>query len=289
MRRLLILVTNDDGIDAPGIRALAAAVRGRGEVVVVAPDGNRSASGHAITLTQRISVSARQVEPGIRGFAVGGTPVDAVKLALEQLLPGPPDLVLSGVNHGSNLGRDVFYSGTVSAAMEAAFMGAPAVAVSLAERGGAHMVEAAAFVAWWLDHAYRPLPRGVFYNVNLPPLGAAAPPALRVTRLGERHYLNEFQRQPPSAGRDWYVMAGMAEETREAPETDVGAIAAGFVSVTPLSIDLTAQDAQAGLATVDNLVVPADVFCMTAESPDTLSHAEYLPASTQARGRQGRR
>ncbi len=274
---MLVLVTNDDGIDAPGIRALAHAVRERGDVVVVAPDGNRSASGHAITLTQRISVSARQVEPGIRGFAVGGTPVDAVKLALEQLLPGPPDLVLSGVNHGSNLGRDVFYSGTVSAAMEAAFMGTPAVAVSLAERGGAHMAAAAAFVAWWLDHAYRPLPPGVFYNVNLPPLGAAPPPALRITRLGERHYLNEFQRQPPSAGREWYMLAGSADETREAPDTDVVAVAAGFVSVTPLSIDLTARDAQAALGPVDHLLVPADVFRMTARPGDTLSRTERRP------------
>ena len=271
---MLILVTNDDGIDAPGIRALAHAVRGHGEVVVAAPDGNRSASGHAITLTQRISVASRQVEPGIQGFAVGGTPVDAVKLALEQLLPGPPDLVLSGVNHGSNLGRDVFYSGTVSAAMEAAFMGTPAVAVSLAERGGTHMAEAAAFVAWWLEHAYRPLPPGVFYNVNLPPLGAGAPPALCITRLGERHYLNEFQRQPSSAGRDWYTMAGMADETQEAPDTDVVAVAAGFVSVTPLSIDLTAKDAQRALADVDHLLLPADVFRRAPPSRDTLSRTE---------------
>ncbi len=271
---MLILVTNDDGIDAPGIRALAHAVRSRGEVMVVAPEGNRSASGHAITLTQRISVAARPVEPGVRGFAVGGTPVDAVKLALEQLLPGPPDLVLSGVNHGSNLGRDVFYSGTVSAAMEAAFMGAPAVAVSLAERGGAHMEEAAAFVAWWLDHAYRPLPRGVFYNLNLPPLGAGPPPALRITRLGQRHYLNEFQRQPPSGGRDWYTMAGLADETGEEADTDVAAVAAGFVSVTPLSIDLTARGTEETLAPLDQLPVPAGAFRMASPTPDTLSRTE---------------
>lgn len=269
-----ILVTNDDGIEAAGIRALVHAVAARGDVVVVAPDANRSASGHSITLTRRISVAPRELEPGVAGFAIGGTPVDSVKLALEQLLPGPPDLVLSGINHGSNLGRDVFYSGTVSAAMEAAFMGVPAVAISLAERESAHMPAAARFVGWWLDHAYRPLPRGVFYNLNIPPLGAAVPPRLSLTRLGERHYLNEFRRQRRWGGRDWYVMAGSADETQEPADTDVAAVAAGLVSVTPLAIDLTAREGQRALHALDQLPVPAEVFCMERVAPDTLTRTD---------------
>lgn len=273
---MLILVTNDDGIDAPGIRALAHAVAPCGDVVVVAPDGNRSASGHSITLTRRISVLPRTIEPGVAGFAIGGTPVDAVKLALEQLLPAPPDLVLSGINHGSNLGRDVFYSGTVSAAMEAAFMGLAAVAISLAEREAVHMPTAGNFVRWWLDHAYRRLPPGVFYNVNIPSLsqGSQRPPRLRITRLGERHYLNEFQRQRPSGGRDWYVMAGTADEALEAADTDVAAVAAGLVSVTPLSIDLTAREGQRALSPLDQMAVPPDVFCMPGPAAERLTRTD---------------
>jgi len=238
---LRILVTNDDGIDAAGLQALVAVVRDRGDVVVVAPDGNRSASGHSITLTHPIGVERRWLNAGVEGFAVAGTPVDAVKLAVDQLLPVLPDLVLSGINHGANLGRDVFYSGTVSAAMEAAFLGIPAVAISVADRGQEGMPHAARFLNWWLDHGYRTPPRGVFYNVNLPgPLGPL-PTVIRITRLGERHYLNQFQRVPGSPGRDWYALAGQPEEAQEAADTDVVAVTARAISVTPLAIDLTAN------------------------------------------------
>jgi len=221
---LRILVTNDDGIDAAGLQALVAVVRDRGDVVVVAPDGNRSASGHSITLTHPIGVERRWLNAGVEGFAVAGTPVDAVKLAVDQLLPVLPDLVLSGINHGANLGRDVFYSGTVSAAMEAAFLGIPAVAISVADRGQEGMPHAARFLNWWLDHGYRTPPRGVFYNVNLPGPSGPLPTVI-----------------PGSPGRDWYALAGQPEEAQEAADTDVVAVTARAISVTPLAIDLTAN------------------------------------------------
>jgi 5'-nucleotidase len=270
---LRILVTNDDGIDAAGIGALVRAMGGKHDVVVAAPDTNRSASGHSITLGRSISVAAHTVF-GAQGFRVGGTPVDAVKLALEQLLDNPPDLVLSGINHGSNLGRDVFYSGTVSAAMEAAFMGVPAVAISLADRGDAGMPAAAAFVDWWLSHAYRPLPAGAFYNINLPPPGRRPPDSIAITRLGERHYMNEWRNEPPRAGRQWFRMAGVADDQREAPDTDVVAVASGKISITPLMIDLTASDLLASLAAGAATAVPPDAFGMAPDVPDTLTRTD---------------
>lgn len=237
-----ILVTNDDGIDAAGILALARALVSLGEVMVAAPERERSASGHSITLHKPLHAFTRDLGPNVRAWAITGTPVDCVKLAVEALLRDPPDLVVSGINNGSNLGRDVFYSGTVSAAIEALFLGIPAIAISLASPDGPGFPWAAAFVKWWLQNGYEPPPAGVLYNLNLPRLVPRLPTEVRRVKLGKRQYQNEFHRRVDPRGHEYFWLAGSASDETEEPDTDVGAVARGYVTLTPLRLEITALD-----------------------------------------------
>lgn len=231
-----ILVTNDDGIQAPGIRALAAALRALGKVTVVAPDRERSATGHAITVHSPLRVRRIADYPADEAYSLDGTPADCVKIAVEALPLDKFDLVISGINRGPNLGTDVLYSGTVSAAVEAAILGLPAIAISLADFRDAGFESAAQF-AVKIAHEWRSqdLPPDTLLNVNWP---RAEAKGVVVTTLGRRRYANTFEKRQDPSGRDYFWMGGDVDQD-ETPDTDVWAIASGYASITPIHFDLT--------------------------------------------------
>jgi 5'-nucleotidase len=238
---LIVLVTNDDGFDSPGLHALAAVARQLpgAQVYVVAPDVERSGSGHSITLRRRISVQER----GERAWALGGTPADCVRVALHALLPGRPDLVLSGANRGYNLGTDVYYSGTVSAAIEATVAGLTAVAVSQEDPGDG-LTLLGPLLPWLprllMGVARRGLPPRTLLNVNVPRREPCR--GMRVTRLGVRRYSDRLECLTDEDGRRYFWLGGGPAPTPNGPGTDVAAVEAGYVSVTPILLDLTHRD-----------------------------------------------
>lgn len=245
-QRPLILVCNDDGIDAPGILALAAAMDELGEVCVVAPIDEQSAVGHAITV--RDPVRARPWEVRLpsgtaEAYAVTGTPADCVKLAVNQLLPRRPDLVVSGINHGPNTAVNVIYSGTVSAATEGAILGIDAVAFSLCD-WEATDYEAAAMVAQRIARRVmeRGLPPGILLNVNIPDLPLDELRTVAVTRQARSRWQESFQARRDPFDRPYYWLAGEFVNLDEGDNTDLAAIEDGIVSITPLRLDLTAHD-----------------------------------------------
>lgn len=227
----VLLVTNDDGIHAAGLAALVTALDDLGEVYVVAPEREQSTCGHALTLHRPLRVD-RLPE---RRFAVNGTPSDCVNLGVLGLLPQRPVLIVSGINHGSNLGDDVTYSGTVSAAMEGTLLGVPSIAVSLVE-GGDFSTAAAVARLIATRTLVTGLPPKTLLNVNVP---AAVPRGIRTTRLGHRVYIDKIVEQTDPRGRTHYWI-GAGEPRWEAHEgTDMVAVHEGDVSVTPLHLDLT--------------------------------------------------
>ena len=237
-----ILLTNDDGITAPGILALYRALRGLGRVTVVAPDRERSATGHAITVhepLQVVEVILNGEEE--RGWAVSGTPSDCVKLALKALLPKAPDLVVSGINHGPNLGTDVLYSGTVSAAIEGILNGVPAVAFSLATFSKT-CFQGAGQVAYDIITQMRAqeLPPRTLLNVNIPPVAYSQYRGIKVTRLGFREYENIFEERKDPRGNSYYWLGGdIVDHGQDADDIDIGAVKKNYVSITPVHFDLT--------------------------------------------------
>jgi len=236
----VLLVTNDDGVHAAGLAALAAALEALGEVYVVAPDREQSACGHALTLHRPLR--ADRVRD--RWFAVNGTPSDCVNMAVLGFLPEPPVLVASGVNHGGNLGDDVTYSGTVSAAMEGTLLGVPSLAVSLAAgEDFAAAARVARLVATRM--LVEGLPRKTLLNVNVPP---GSPKGVRVTRLGHRVYLEKIVEQRDPRGRTHYWIGGGEARWEALEGTDMAAIHDGYVSVSPLHLDLTHHRAVVQLA-----------------------------------------
>ena len=227
----VILVTNDDGVHAPGLAALATALEPLGEVWVVAPEREQSACGHALTLHRPL----RPHQWGERRFAVNGTPSDCVNLSVLGFLPERPVLVASGVNHGSNLGDDVTYSGTVSAAMEGTLLGVPSIAVSQSDGGDvATAARVARLVA--MRVLVEGLPPKTLLNVNAP---AETPKGIRFTRLGHRVYTGKVTEQNDPRGRTHYWLGGGPPEWEALEGTDMGAVHEGFVAVTPLHLDLT--------------------------------------------------
>jgi 5'-nucleotidase len=228
-----ILVTNDDGIFSEGIKLLAAALQPLGEVVVVAPDREQSASGHSLTLSRPLRL--RRIEE--RWYAVDGTPTDCVSLAVQWLMKDdPPGLVVSGINFGLNLGNDVTYSGTVSATFEGSLLGIPSVAFSQEIGERFSFGRGAAFAGRLVRELLAGgLPEGLLLNVNLP---AGDIRGVRWTRLGYRRYLQTVVEKTDPRGRKYYWIAG-TPEWRAEDGTDHSAIAAGYASVTPLHLDLT--------------------------------------------------
>jgi 5'-nucleotidase len=244
MRR--ILVTNDDGHFSPGINALARALGRVGTVTVVAPQTEASAVGHALTLRRPLRLE--EVSDGV--YAVDGTPTDCVNIAIDKVLDGPPDLVVSGINKGLNIGDDVTYSGTVAGALEAALLGYPAIAVSLQSTPGSWDFEPAAAIAQALAERLlaRPLPARTFLNVNVPhgPLRG-----LRVTVQARRNHITHVDRRLDPRQKPYFWIEEAMDEWEPHDRSDRQAIADGFVSITPLQPDLTdhaALDQTAALA-----------------------------------------
>jgi 5'-nucleotidase len=239
-----LLCTNDDGILAQGIETLVLAAEPLGEVHVVAPDREQSATSHSLTLHHPL----RPVQRGERRWQVDGTPTDCVMLAVEALMPQRPDFVLSGVNHGQNMGEDVLYSGTVAAAMEGLSLGIPSIAVSFA--GGdlradtTKLAEQVDLLTKLLAHltSLPGLPPDTLLNVNLPPLAAAEVKGVRLTRLGRRVYSNSLTPMSDPWGRKIFWIGGGSAQWSGEADSDFQAILDGYVSVTPLRLDLTHFD-----------------------------------------------
>jgi 5'-nucleotidase len=231
-----ILVTNDDGIHAEGLRVLAEAVRHLGNVTIVAPDREQSATSHSLTLHRPLRI--RKVRDGI--LTVDGTPTDCVLLGVHGFLKGNPDLIVSGINHGPNMGNDVFYSGTVAAASEGAFLGIPSIAVSLATWESASFEPAGRVVRSLVPRLVKAgIPAGKCINVNIPAGPWEGIRGVRVTRLGTRVFRDVIVEKKDPRGKTYYWIGG-EEPTWEHDETsDFTAVSEGFVSVTPLSFELT--------------------------------------------------
>jgi 5'-nucleotidase len=236
---LRILVTNDDGIDAPGIRALALALRSLGQVTVAAPSGNRSGASHGVTSDRSIAVRESEDE-GIRWLSIDAMPATCVRLAVERLLPAKPDVVLSGINKGENLGTVTFYSATVGAAREAALLGLPALSVNLATADGPDYQTAAAVTAG-IIRALGPdgIARGTFLNINVPALPRERLRGIRITRQDTRAPVDHFEEMPSSDGSR--VFSPHWEHLEPAgPDTDIWAVRNGYVSVSVFGIDQSA-------------------------------------------------
>jgi 5'-nucleotidase len=231
-----ILLSNDDGYLAEGLIALANALRDHAEISVVAPDRNRSAASNSLTLEMPLRVNIAD-----NGFIkVDGTPTDCVHLAITGLLEHEPDMVFAGINHGANLGDDVLYSGTVAAATEGRFLGLPAIAISLAGNNP-HYFETAAQVAVTLLNQLikKPLPKDTILNVNVPDVAIKDLKGYQATRLGQRHKSEPVIKSNDPRGRIIYWVGPPGGEQDAGPGTDFYAISEGYVSVTPLQIDLT--------------------------------------------------
>src|SRR5215210_577207 len=245
-----VLLTNDDGISAPGLNAMRRALLELPDVEleVIAPDSNRSATGRAVTLRDPIWVEEVEFGDGTTGFATDGTPVDCVRFAQLGLIEAPPELIVSGINHGANLGDDITYSGTVAAALEGIMLGIPAIAVSLVH-GGPHFEPLAAFVARMVHELDEvPMPSGTLLNVNGPAgdvKGACA------CRLGKRVYNDEMVLTEERDGRKGYTLYGQEPSYENEPGTDFAAIADGLIAVTPIHFDLTDQAGVEELAGFD--------------------------------------
>jgi 5'-nucleotidase len=230
-----ILICNDDGFDARGIQVLERALKPLGDIIVVAPDTEQSASAHSLTVRRPIRV--KQVDD--RHYRVGGTPTDCVVLALQVILDRPPDLVVGGINHGPNMGEDVTYSGTVAVAFEGTILGVPSIAFSSLQRDVADEEAigevARRITAYALDHG---IPAGTLLNVNIPDPRMSKINGLRITKLGSRHYENFIE---PGRGplKAEYTIGGQAPVWKEDDGTDIAAVRSGYVSLTPLHLDLT--------------------------------------------------
>jgi 5'-nucleotidase len=258
-----VLLTNDDGITATGLNAMRRALLELPDVEleVIAPDSNRSATGRAVTLHDPIWVEEFEFGDGTTGFATDGTPVDCVRFAALGLIEGPPELIVSGINHGANLGDDITYSGTVAAALEGIVLGIPAIAVSQqAERGivdfragrqweSGDFERAASFVARMVEELERvPMPEGTLLNVNCP---AGEVRGARACRLGKRIYRDRLELAEEEGGRRRYRIYGEEPGYRDEDGTDFAALADGLIAVTPLHFDLTDEAGIEALAGFD--------------------------------------
>ena len=235
------LISNDDGIDARGIEVLAERMRHLGEVTIVAPDQNRSGASNSLTLDSPVRIR----EIGERSYRVTGTPSDCVHIALTGLLEKDPDIVISGINAGANLGDDVIYSGTVAAAMEGRFLGLPAIAVSLVFNERPENYETAAQAVGLLVERLRmdPLPADTILNMNVPDRPWPDIRGLEVTRLGHRHRAEPVIRMIDPRGRPMYWIGPAGPGQDAGPGTDFDAVRRGYISITPIHVDLTRYQA----------------------------------------------
>ena len=240
----LILVTNDDGITAPGIRALIEVMNAIGDVVVVAPDSPQSGMGHAITINSTLFVEELKVDDGKqKEYSCSGTPADCVKLAVNQILERKPDLCVSGINHGSNSSINVIYSGTMSAAVEAGIEGIPAIGFSLLDYNYNANFEAAKTIVKRITENVleNGLTDDVVLNVNIPSLSKSDINGIKICRQARGNWKEDFDKRMTPQGRDYYWLTGEFVNLDKGEDTDEWALEHGFVSVVPIHFDLTAH------------------------------------------------
>lgn len=250
MERPLILVTNDDGITAPGIRKLIEIVTEIGDVVVVAPDSPQSGKGHAITINQTLSFEELQLEGPQKDYSCSGTPVDCVKIALDKILTRRPNLVVSGINHGSNSSINVIYSGTMSAAVEAGVEGLQAIGFSLADFSWEADFDQAKdyirnIVIKTLEH---PMPKGIVLNVNIPKLTKSEIKGIKVCKQANAKWEESFDERVNPHGKKYYWLSGYFNNMDQSEDADETALAEGYISVVPVKFDLTAYEYMQELA-----------------------------------------
>ncbi|MEK6153395.1 5'/3'-nucleotidase SurE [Flavobacteriaceae bacterium 3-367] len=246
MQKPLILVTNDDGISAPGLRALVRLMNEIGDVVVVAPDSPQSGMGHAITLDNMLySKKVRTDQPNTEEYSCSGTPADCVKLALQELLDRKPDICISGINHGSNSSINVIYSGTMSAAIEAGIEGIPAIGFSLCDYSWSADFGpgSAAIKKIVMEALENGIPRGVVLNVNIPKLKEEEIKGVKVCRQARANWKEKFDKRTNPNGKEYYWLTGQFELLDKGEDTDEWALAHGYISVVPTQFDLTAHHA----------------------------------------------
>ena len=244
-KKPLILVTNDDGITAPGIRALISVMNEIGDVCVVAPDSPQSAMGHAITINEALYCDPIVVDPNgpQQEYSCSGTPVDCVKMATHEILKRKPDLCVSGINHGSNSAINVIYSGTMSAAVEAGIEGIPSVGFSLLDSSmNADFEPAKKYIRIIVENILKNgLQKGVILNVNIPKLTSDQIKGLKICRQANAHWEEEFDKRTNPMGREYYWLTGKFINEDKGEDTDEWALANGYVSVVPTQFDLTAH------------------------------------------------
>ena len=245
-KRPLILVTNDDGITAPGIRMLISIMNSIGDVVVVAPDSPQSGMGHAITLNSTLYCTEIKVDDGPqKEYQCSGTPADCVKLAVNELLDRKPDLCVSGINHGSNSSINVIYSGTMSAAIEAGIEGVPAIGFSLLDfRWTADFSPLKPYIEKIVRNALNhKIPADVVLNVNFPLVPKDKIKGIKVCRQAKAHWVEKFDKRQSPMGKDYYWLTGEFINEDRGDDTDEAALAKGYISVVPTQFDLTAHHA----------------------------------------------
>ncbi len=245
-KKPLILIINDDGITAPGIRNLIDVMNSLGDVVVVAPDGPQSGMGHAITLNSTLRADSINIDGGPqREFSVSGTPVDCVKLAVNVILDRKPDMIVSGINHGSNSSINIIYSGTMSAAVEGALEGIPSIGFSLCDFSWeADFTEAKKYIKTIAKEVLaKGLPDGTCLNVNIPKKSAEPYKGIKVCRQARANWEEEFDARKDPRGRNYYWLTGKFVNYDHGHDTDEWALENNFISVVPITIDLTAHHA----------------------------------------------
>ncbi|WP_036156810.1 5'/3'-nucleotidase SurE [Maribacter forsetii] len=246
MEKPLILVTNDDGITAPGLRMLVSIMKKIGDVVVVAPDSPQSGMGHAITLDTALFSKKMKIDldnKNIDEYSCSGTPADCVKLALQEILPKRPDICVSGINHGSNSSINVIYSGTMSAAVEAGIEGVPAIGFSLCDYSwNADFSQAQDFIHEIVTTALENgIPKGTVLNVNIPKLKKEELIGIKICRQAKANWKEKFDKRTNPMGKDYYWLTGEFELLDKGEDTDEWALANGYISVVPTQFDLTAH------------------------------------------------
>lgn len=244
MKKPLILVTNDDGITAPGIRKLVEFMNEIGEVVVVAPNSPQSGKGHAITINSTLTFEEINLDGPQKDFSLSGTPVDCVKFALDKILDRKPDLVVSGINHGANSSINVIYSGTMSAAVEAGVEGLQSIGFSLLDFSweadfdqGKKFIQA--IVKKTLEN---PLPKGIVLNVNIPKLSESEIKGIKVCRQAQAKWEESFDERINPHGKKYYWLSGYFNNMDEGADADENALSEGYISVVPVKFDLTAHE-----------------------------------------------
>lgn len=244
MQKPLILVTNDDGITAPGIRKLTEIMNAIGEVIVVAPNSPQSGKGHAITINSTLTLEEIQLEGPQRDFSCSGTPVDCVKIALDKVLTRKPDIVVSGINHGSNSSINVIYSGTMSAAVEAGVEGLPAIGFSLCDFAyEADFSQAEEFIKKiTLNALQNPMPKGVVLNINIPKLKKEEIKGIKICRQADAKWEESFDERINPHGKKYYWLSGYFNNMDNGKDADETALSEGYISIVPVKFDLTAYE-----------------------------------------------